>query len=1065
MNINDKFIILKNNRALKALKVSSGTADILKVNTDDVTEFLSFPITPTAAPDADYEIVNKKYVDDGFSANTDQKCTGIVSWGGTGNYYSLVDGTFTVLRSGVGRISGTNKITWAGAESISGLAVSTGYLIGYSATNTLIKIDIATLDNANSSIMINNWLTAYTDNVILFGVWTDGAYPIVVKEDHEYKYTTPISMGQHFRWGQTFTLGGAALSILNAVNRTIQTIGEDILSDHGISTRILDNPGVSLNPQPIFMNAVGVGQRLAPHRFTVSGITTAPTNGAVYSSNGSQYTILYTNLTGVAPNISGTIYTWMSTGTVAPLASGTLTHVSGTGDASIAYSSFLVPPVISNTYLNAGVPTQLTVGGATRYGIVAIYATKDDKQTPNTTTPTPHYFQLLSNASYNNTANAANSIGSSLAPDLTQFVIPPEFKALELTLNGFVLCDGHDAAIPDVSTNGFIAGVKTVKATLTTQFTTGSVTATTANNVSLDTTTFTSGWLTATEANVQLMADKIETSSANFPVSTSNDVGLPLVASGANTASWALSQATIDSNNSGFISWGGTGDYYSFVPSTGVFTVLRSGVGRIKGSKKTWAGGENTTLTRNKSYMIAISNTNTLVAIDWRTLYNADVKTYMDNMESAFKNNIFLFSIFYDAFSDGYSVMKQLHPYDYGSEVAAHDHFRLGHVFIGAGGLVSVLSAANRTIQTVGNAVLDDHGVLTAVADGTGVAMSTNCLYSNAGGTLSKLARRAFVVTTGTPVAGDVYQDSGDTFRVTILYFTGGVAHAYQSAGVGVPPAGTTTLTRVSGTGSTTIIYSSWTEARVIPSIYTPAGVPTPLAPTGNTNRYGLFAIYATADDFQTPSVATPLPNFICVPSATAYNSTANAISSIGTAAIPNATQFLMPPEIEALEPCLMGFVLIDGNTRAISATTSAGFVSGVRSYRNTGSGTGGAGAAAVSTAINVSTNTTNFVAADGISSVLSAADVNAQLALDTIARGRVPRYTVALSWSGGGPYTMTILGSTHLRGGDAIVRLREFISGTNYKVVTPTEIDIDETTGDVVITNASNFTGKVTIL
>jgi hypothetical protein len=59
----------------------------------------------------------------------------------------------------------------------------------------------------------------------------------------------------------------------------------------------------------------------------------------------------------------------------------------------------------------------------------------------------------------------------------------------------------------------------------------------------------------------------------------------------------------------------------------------------------------------------------------------------------------------------------------------------------------------------------------------------------------------------------------------------------------------------------------------------------------------------------------------------------------------------------------------------------------------------------------------------------------------------------------------MTILGATHLRGVDPVVRVREFISGTNYRVVNTDEVTLDETTGDVVITSSENFTGKITIL
>jgi len=470
-----------------------------------------------------------------------------------------------------------------------------------------------------------------------------------------------------------------------------------------------------------------------------------------------------------------------------------------------------------------------------------------------------------------------------------------------------------------------------------------------------------------------------------YPGSTGGQQGLALVASGTTgIATWGIPQSVTDMNFSGFISWGGSGNYYSFVPSTGVFTILRSGIGRIKGSKKTWAGGENTTLTRGKSYMIAMSDTNTIAAIDWRNIFSADIKTYMDNMESAFKNYIFLFAIAYDSIGDSYQVVKQDHPFDYGSEVAAHDHFRLGHVFIGSGGKISLLSSANRTIQTEGNAALDDHGILTAVADATGAAMSLNCLYNNASDTLSQLNRKAFIVTGGAvPVAGDVYRDSGNTFRVTVLYYEAGTTtmHAYQSLGVVDPTNTTTALTRVSGTGTTPLTYSSYTDVRTVPSIYLNSKIPTPLAVSGNTARWGIFTIYATQTDLQDPNTTTPLPKYFVVPSTTAYDgpSSSAAIASLGTGSIPDTTQFLLPVEMDALEPCLMGFVLVDGNTRIIPNVTSSGFISGVRSYKNTGAGTGGGGSSAVSTAINVSLDTT------GLTGWLGATDVNVQVALNTI--------------------------------------------------------------------------------
>lgn len=439
---------------------------------------------------------------------TDSANTGLVSWGGAGNYYSYSSGTFTVLRAGTGRIKG-QLISWAGGESVAGLAADKGYLIGYSATNTLVAIDISTLESSDKKTLVSNYLSTYTNNVILFGIWTDGANPQIVKEDHEFRFPTEASVNEHFRLGHTFNFSGAQLSVLSSANRTIQTVGEDMLNDHGLETRVPDATGVALDAMTVFQNGSGVAKSLNRRTFTVSGITTAPTAGAVYSNNSSQFTVLYTSLTGVAPNISGTLQCWTSSGSNNPLASGTLTKVSGTGDATITYSAYAVPVTITTIYAPAGVPTALATNGATRYGIVAIYASKDDKQTPNTTNPTPKYFQVLSNTAYNSAANAANSIGTGLSPDLTQFTVPNELKAIELVLNGFVLLDGSTRIIPATTTNGFVNGVRTFKSVIGSTYSQGAVSTAAAVNVSEDTTNF-NGNLSSLDINAQVMADTID---------------------------------------------------------------------------------------------------------------------------------------------------------------------------------------------------------------------------------------------------------------------------------------------------------------------------------------------------------------------------------------------------------------------------------------------------------------------------------------------------------------------------------------------------------------------------
>ena len=81
-------------------------------------------------------------------------------------------------------------------------------------------------------------------------------------------------------------------------------------------------------------------------QFTVSGVTVAPTAGAIYSNNGIQFKVTSTSIAAG----SGTIN---AGGTGTSLAAGVLTKVSGTGDATIAFSAkadvnwFLTPGFLS----------------------------------------------------------------------------------------------------------------------------------------------------------------------------------------------------------------------------------------------------------------------------------------------------------------------------------------------------------------------------------------------------------------------------------------------------------------------------------------------------------------------------------------------------------------------------------------------------------------------------------------------------------------------------------------------------------------------------------------------
>lgn len=71
--------------------------------------------------------------------------------------------------------------------------------------------------------------------------------------------------------------------------------------------------------------------------FTVTGLSTAPSVGSVWTNNTANFVVQSTNLSGSAPNITGTI---TCTGTNSPTSTGALTKVSGAGDATMNFTGW-----------------------------------------------------------------------------------------------------------------------------------------------------------------------------------------------------------------------------------------------------------------------------------------------------------------------------------------------------------------------------------------------------------------------------------------------------------------------------------------------------------------------------------------------------------------------------------------------------------------------------------------------------------------------------------------------------------------------------------------------------
>lgn len=148
---------------------------------------------------------------------------------------------------------------------------------------------------------------------------------------------------------------------------TLQTsTGQIGISDNGIQICIVDGPnGYSYD----FLE-----KSILPSAYNFVTLGGSATAGATYQNNAQTFTILNT--------FSGAL-SFLATGTGNPLASGTLTLISGTGDATISFTSFSMSsqmPWTANTAYAVGATITPSVGG---YIYTAIMAGTSSNFPPN----------------------------------------------------------------------------------------------------------------------------------------------------------------------------------------------------------------------------------------------------------------------------------------------------------------------------------------------------------------------------------------------------------------------------------------------------------------------------------------------------------------------------------------------------------------------------------------------------------------------------------------------------------------------------------------------------------
>lgn len=231
--------------------------------------------------------------------------------------------------------------------------------------NLLIPNDVYAVEGAEFNVYNDNiTLTDYGKNDLQYDyVCTKG-----IQYDNRFSYvptqadsgTTTLTINVYYKGGiistkainlhsTTRRAGTSARSVIMGGDSQVNagTITDTAKLNYASDDMLITYKGTQPTPGGNFMEARGgwqwsdfttVGRTF--YKFIVSGITIPPALNAAYTNNSSTFVAREINLSGG----SGYVSYERTVGTNAPLASGTLTKSSGTGDATITYSSVTTVP-------------------------------------------------------------------------------------------------------------------------------------------------------------------------------------------------------------------------------------------------------------------------------------------------------------------------------------------------------------------------------------------------------------------------------------------------------------------------------------------------------------------------------------------------------------------------------------------------------------------------------------------------------------------------------------------------------------------------------------------------
>ena len=377
--------------------------------------------------------------------------TGFVGWSAAaGNYWSFDSSTkiFTVLKRGTGIVMSA-PVVWTANQAVTLTDLATN--IVYIDSSGVLK----TTTNRTDAI--------YEGNIGLFEVWVQNGNSIVCKENHPAKFSAAVSNSWHDLFGPLLQSASQTLAINTAATRTINLVGTNTLTDHGLDTDITAQT-------PVTWIQIVTG---------VSGHMTQIANSssiASYKSDG-------TTVVNATALVANTWYQILVPGNTDFTLVGAANSNAGT--------------VFKAT--GAGVGTGTTTRIATivannRYVVYRLGVVKDSLNSAN-----PTFICSADSLDYSSVANATTAINSGLV-----LPFPVEAKSLEIVQLGFAIVHANGSAAGTLDANSVITALQVFGASFV-----GGGVATAAALITTNTTNF-DKILSGTDINVQTALETID---------------------------------------------------------------------------------------------------------------------------------------------------------------------------------------------------------------------------------------------------------------------------------------------------------------------------------------------------------------------------------------------------------------------------------------------------------------------------------------------------------------------------------------------------------------------------